>query len=104
MPVSFDITADERRLVQKIVDRVQREGELCTPDFSQLHLTMDLVATHANGCPLDFEKLYAFDSLNFAHDIAGIGRHLDRTNGRLADCFVPRCAKRNKEKTCGTAR
>lgn len=53
---------------------------------------MDLDACHSNGCPLDFDKLEAFDDFNFTHDVAGIARHLDRRTGKLEDHFLPRCA------------
>jgi hypothetical protein len=55
---------------------------------------MDLEATHANGCPLDFAKLLACDDFDFLHDIGGIAMHLDRSTGVLKDCFLPRLAKK----------
>lgn len=53
---------------------------------------MDLSATHANGCPLDFDKLAGFDDFNLMHDITGIYKHLNRETGELENCFLPRCA------------
>ncbi len=53
---------------------------------------MDLVACHANGCPLDFERLSDADDFNIAHDVFGIRRHLDRETGQLTDHFLPRYA------------
>jgi hypothetical protein len=53
---------------------------------------MDLMATHANGCPLDFAKLAGFDDFNLVHDVSGIQRHIDRDTGTLGGCFLPRCA------------
>jgi hypothetical protein len=43
--------------------------------------------------PLDFEKLFGFPDFDFAHDIYGIMNRVDRTTGKLTDCFLPRCAK-----------
>jgi hypothetical protein len=54
---------------------------------------MDLSATHANGCPLDFERLLAFPEFDYMHDIVGIHNHIHRGTGKLLHCFVPRCAK-----------
>lgn len=54
---------------------------------------MDLEATNCNGCPLNFQKLLDFPDFDFNHDIAGIRRHIDRSTGRLGDCFSPRCSK-----------
>ena len=38
------------------------------------------------------EKLYRFPDPSFGHDMAGIGRHMDRSTGRVGGCFLPRCA------------
>jgi hypothetical protein len=92
--VSFDCTRREHALVERIVHRANLEGlHLHRSHDKSTQLAMDLEATHANGCPLDFAKLARFDAFNFAHDVVGIQRHLDRDTGELRDCFVPRCAK-----------
>lgn len=61
--------------------------------IDSLSLEMDLSATHANGCPIDFGKLLAFDDFNFIHDVSGIMNKIDRTSGKLTDCFLPRSAR-----------
>ena len=38
--------------------------------------------------------MLAADDFNFGHDVFGIYRHLDRTTGKLMNCFVPRFAQR----------
>lgn len=93
--VNFDIpSAEDRRLIQIIARRAVRlYRELGNPR-DQLDIEMDLRATHANGCPLDFAKLAAFDDFNFSHDIGGIATHLDRSNGQLTRHFLPRCSAR----------
>lgn len=53
---------------------------------------MDINAVHANGCPLKLAELLAAPDFEFAHDICGIRRHLDRTTGKLGGCFLPRYA------------
>lgn len=83
--ISFEATKEEVITISRIVERADIEN--------RLSLTMDLSACHANGCPLDLEKLLAFDDFNFYHDIWGIRRHLNRTTGKLENCFLPRCAK-----------
>ena len=88
--VSFTITFEDAALVRKIVDRAKRENLL--GGRTRKDLNMDLVATHANGCPIDFSRLLHADLFNFSHDIAGIVRHLDRRTGELTNCFVPRMA------------
>lgn len=50
---------------------------------------MDIEAAH-KACPLKLETLLASDDFNFAHDVFGIARHLDRDTGELTGCFLPR--------------
>lgn len=91
--VSFKVSKADRLLVTDAVERVAqyeaKNGRRC----DRLSVAMDLEATHANGCPLNFEKLLTFDDLSFLHDIYGINRHLNRETGELMHCFLPRCAK-----------
>ena len=97
--VSFDVTDEEQALIGQIVERAVQEG-YCQGKraprhwYSRLTMTMDLTATNANGCPMDFERLLAADGLNFIHDIGGIARHMDRDTGKLGGHFRPRFAKR----------
>ena len=58
-------------------------------DFSTMH--MDLEAAHMT-CPLKLAELLATDNGNFAHDVFGIARHINRKTGQLEDCFCPRFA------------
>lgn len=83
--VVFQTTREEDSTISKIVERAGVKD--------RLSLTMDLSACHSNGCPIDFEKLLAFDDFNFYHDIGGIMNNLNRTTGKLEHCFLPRCAK-----------
>lgn len=89
-PVRFDVSPADRELIGRIVVRARAVGLI---ELDGLGLTMDLTATHANGCPLDLALLLDAPAFDFAHDIAGIARHLDRLTGKLGDCFVPRCAR-----------
>ena len=58
-------------------------------------LAMDLEYANDNGKKLDVEKLLTFNDENFAHDILGISAHINRLygddQGKLLDCFEPRC-------------
>ena len=73
--------------IGKVIDRAKK----IWPDLNTANLDMDLTAVHVSGCPLDFEKLLAFDEQDFLHDISGITIHIDRTTGELQNCFFPRC-------------
>lgn len=88
--VSFDKAGIPVDTLEKIVDRAVR---MPGASFDRLTTEMDLVAAHANGCPLDFDKLLAFRNFDFVHDIDGINRHICRETGVMRNCFVPRCAQ-----------
>lgn len=79
-------------LIHKIAERAVALPGFQRTKTTKLDITMDLSATHANGTPLNLDKLLAFDDFNFAHDLYGIYRHLDRDTGELMDCFMPRCS------------
>lgn len=49
-----------------------------------------IVACHGGSCPLRLQELLDAEANDFAHDILGIRRHLDRETGKLQDCFLPR--------------
>lgn len=51
---------------------------------------MDLTACHLNGCPLRLNDLLGADNFNFAHDVFGIRRNINRATGQLEGPFVPR--------------
>lgn len=84
--IKWKISVEDAAMVSRIVQR----ANLMTCD-PQLH--MDITACHNNGCPLDLEKLFAADDLDFAHDVFGIARHIDRDSGRVGGCFLPRFYK-----------
>jgi hypothetical protein len=80
----------ESDLISKIAERVLNMGIF--PGLKKTDLMMDITACHCNGNPLDLEKLLAADDFNFLHDVGGIRRHLNRTTGKLLECFSPRCS------------
>ena len=84
-------TREEHGVIGQIVKRAVRE----IPGTGyNTGLGMDLEACHACGCPLDLHGLLAAKPGDFAHDVCGIHRHLDREDGSLSDAFLPRFAKR----------
>lgn len=91
---SFKCAASDRAVITKICERYENTtGATEDPNYERINLDMDLTACHANGCPLDFEKLLLFPDFDFFHDLHGISRHIDRTTGELKDFFLPRCSK-----------
>jgi hypothetical protein len=89
--VNFTTTPTEKRRIAEIIRRAIRLELISSRE--KLDATMDLTACHANGTPLDFDKLLRFDDFNFAHDVAGIRRHMNRDTGQLTHCFLPKCAQ-----------
>jgi hypothetical protein len=85
--IDFKTTDEDTATIQEIAKRAM---ELFGMDV--MMVTLDVTACHLNGCPLKLAELLAADNSNFAHDIAGIGGHLDRRTGELRDCFLPRFA------------
>lgn len=57
-------------------------------------VSMDITAAHANGCTLDLDGLLDADGFNFAHDVTGITRHIDRETGQIVGGFLPRFARK----------
>lgn len=98
MTVSFERTREEDVLIKQIVARARamQQAQGIKPR-GQLDLEMDIAACHANGCPLDLERLSAADDFNFSHDVFGIVRHLNRDTGELENHFRPRYARKGND-------
>lgn len=79
--------------VKKIVDRAVALFREVRQPRERLEIHMDIQAVHARY-PLDLKGLAEADDFNFAHDIGGIARHLDRKTGELRNFFSPRFCKR----------
>lgn len=74
----------------KILDRAEKLGI----KFKRTSLIMDLDSLRE----LDLPRLEQFPDFDFAHDICGIMRHMDRSSwpGKLTGCFSPRCTRHEK--------
>lgn len=90
--INFDATQEDAALIEQIVDRHEALFKRLYPaeNFDRLSASMDLTATHLNGCPLRLRDLLEADDFNFAHDVGGIAGHIDRSTGKLTRCFLPR--------------
>ena len=94
MTISFDTSREEARIITQIAQRAVRLARQAGAKADVLTHSMDVTACHANGNPLRLSDLLAADDANFAHDVFGIYRHLDRKTGQLRDCFAPRYSDR----------
>lgn len=94
--VSFKVSRADQIEIAAIVDRAMQAGYVGPGSKARdrLSLSMDLTACHANGCPLRLSDLRGSSPLDFAHDVLGIVRHINRETGKLGDCFSPRYALR----------
>lgn len=95
----MDPTEEDLAIISKIAERAIAYFILASETgrrlpFDGLDIQMDLCAVHLNGCPLRLADLLAADDFNFAHDITGIRRHLNRKTGALENHFLPRFAKK----------
>lgn len=90
--ISFAATKEEFGLVHLITMRARADRLISRGEM--LDTNMDILAAHLNGCRLDLLALLAANGLDFAHDVRGITRHVNRRTGALEDCFLPRCAAR----------
>jgi hypothetical protein len=56
------------------------------------YIESELKIVHEEICRLRLEELMDADEGNFAHDVAGIHRHLDILDGSFREGFSPRFA------------
>lgn len=92
--VSFEVSDADKALIGQIAHRA--DHAIFKPleiEQTVLDTIMDLSATISQGCPLRLQELLDADPFNFAHDVGGIRRHIDRTTGKLGGCFLPRFYK-----------
>lgn len=88
--INWEIGTEEMEIIGEIADRAAKLARKHRVSYDRMTAIMDLTAAHANGCPLRLRDLLAADDGNFAHDIFGIRRHIDRNTGKLGGCFLPR--------------
>ncbi len=95
MPASFDVKPEDRLVILAIAQRAVKLAAKYEALYPQLELIMDITACHANGCELALSQLLISNDGDFAHDVFGISRHIDRKTGHLGQCFMPRYARAN---------
>lgn len=88
--LNWKATKQDYQLIDAIVQRGEGVARRHNLEYNARDALMDITAAHCNGNPLRLTDLLAADEFNFAHDVWGIMRHIDRETGRLGDCFLPR--------------
>lgn len=91
--VKFNASAGECKVIIALAKRAREMAALNSIDLDHLSIAMDIEAVHCNCCPLRLVELAAADDFNFAHDVFGIRRHLNRETGLLNNHFRPRFAE-----------
>jgi hypothetical protein len=90
--MNWKTSKQDSYLIRQIAARAALAAIHAEVNYPLREIEMDIIACHNNGCPLDFNKLLGAPEFDFAHDILGIRRHINRTTGKLERCFLPRCA------------
>lgn len=90
--IKFNVSASDREMIEEVVERAIRLARAAGFPYNRMDAEMDITACHLNGNPLNLPKLLRADEFNFSHDVFGIRRNLNRTTGKLDNCFSPRCS------------
>lgn len=90
MSINWNVSKADMKLIQRIADRAVAQAMNHDIEIDLVDVAMDIAATHANGCRLDLSRLLGADEFNFAHDVVGIRKHLNRETGTLGGGFLPR--------------
>ena len=92
---SEDAMTEFNHLHAKAIAEIHKRAErVAGHRIDRMSLAMDMAAANGvNGnMPLDVGRLLSSDDFNFAHDVFGIMRHMNRNTGELEGFFVPRFA------------
>lgn len=92
----FNATEQEVSLIEAISARAVRMASVNGWFYPKGEAMMDIESTHCNGCPLKLEDMLEAGDGDFAHDVFGIYRHIDRNTGKLADGFLPRFSRQQE--------
>ena len=82
-------TRQRYELISEIADRALGMARANDLRISKLEMVMDLDCADAY-CPLNLRALAGAPDVDFAHDVFGIRRHLNRETKKLEDSFLPR--------------
>ena len=80
---------ETNKTICAIMCRLRDECPELSVALDRTSLSMDLTVCH-NLRHADLSTLLDFPLYDFAHDLIGITKYLDRKNGKLKECFMPR--------------
>ncbi len=84
------MTKDEAKLIAKIAKRASLMAQNLGIEYVHMDAFMDVEAVFSAGKLSRIAELADAGDGNFAHDVFGIRRHLNRTTKQLEGCFLPR--------------
>lgn len=91
--IKFNSTKKDAVVITAIAKRASNTAAANGWHYPIQDAEMDITACHCNGNPLRLDDLLVADEFNFAHDVFGIQRNLDRKTGELKNLFSPRYNK-----------
>lgn len=90
--LNLQTTREDAEIIRRIARRANAAARRAGVEYSVLTAWMDVSNCHVNACPLELEALATAPLSEFQHDVFGIRRHIDRHNGTMGGCFLPRYA------------
>jgi hypothetical protein len=89
--INWAVNKRDARFIHRIARRAVAMAKTSPiPDYPLQDAEMDITAAHLNGCPLRLKELAEADDANFGHDVFGIRRYINRSDGTIPDIFCPR--------------
>lgn len=61
--IRFDVSKIQMRTIQQIADRATAMARQHDKNYPTVEAAMDITAVHANGCPLQLERLLSRSTL-----------------------------------------
>jgi len=90
--IKFDCSPQDLRVIEQIAVRFYEMARQFGSVVDVHTLQMDIATCHCNGMPLLLWQLLAAPSSDFASDVSGIARNINRRDGKLMNGFNPRFA------------
>ena len=92
--INWTKSKTELDIIGKIAKRASKMAEENGFKYDTTTAMMDIDACHSNGCPLRLLDLLNADNFNFAHDVFGINKNINRVTGKMEGGFSPRYSAR----------
>lgn len=88
--LNWHVSGDELLMVDQCVERFHRICREHKKELAIVETMMDIIICHTQNYKLNFTALLLTSDGDFANDIIGIIKHIDRSTGKLQNGFIPR--------------